>query len=236
MNKKIFIGLSILVIILVIAFTIVMLTGKEDVTNNKVGNTNNESQTNETNKNEEISKKEEEKEWGVSDRFPARNDVTELFLINFPYYRGYTEGYGVIADQMDGTLVYVSGQGSRSPEISNQSEVFPAYFEHIQFLFEAYEGILTDNYHFTLKSTDKKMIGDYKMDIFECEMEFDEETKIMGKWQDVHHKYQFVAYATTLKSNGAHAFWVVFDTSEDQSKGNLIAEHALNMAKTFREE
>lgn len=228
MNKKIFIGLSILVIILVIAFTIMMLTGKEDVTNNKVGNTNNESQTNESNKNEETSKKEEEKEWGVPDRLPAKNDVTELFLINFPYYRGYTEGYGVIADQLDGTLIYVSAQGSRSPKINDQSEVFPAYFGHLQATFEALYGLLSDNYQFVLKSTDTKNIGDYKMDIFECEVEFDDDGK--------HRKYAFVSYATTLKSNGAHAFWVVFDTSEDQSKGDLIAEHALNMAKTFREE
>ena len=53
---------------------------------------------------------------------------------------------------------------------------------------------------------------------------------------DDHYEYQYVVYVTQLKSNGAYAYWVVYDVSEDQSKGNLIKEHAYNMAQTFREE
>lgn len=166
--------------------------------------------------------------WGVSDYGSAVADTTELFFINYPHYRGYTEGYGHLADQLDGTLIYVAGQGPDGPEISDQSEVFPAYFSDIQFTLECLYGLLSDNYEFTLKSTDKETIGDYEMDIFVCEVTFEDDGTPM--------RFPFISYATTLKSNGAHAFWVVFDISEDQSNGDLIAEHARNMAKTFREE
>ena len=62
---------------------------------------------------------------------------------------------------------------------------------------------------------------------FTGNIEFDNDGK--------HCKYSFIAYAAQLNSNGAYAYWVVYDVSDNQSNGQLVAEHALNMAKTFRE-
>jgi len=166
--------------------------------------------------------------WGVSERCSAQSSTSESFYINFPKFTGYSEGYGLVAEQLDDTMVVVSGQNDKCPTINSLSELFPAYFDHLQFTLEGIYGILSDNYKFSLKSNSSEKIGDYQMHKFVGEIEFDNDGE--------HVKYAFVAYAATLKSNGANAYWVVYDTSKDQSKGELIAEHALNMAKTFREE
>ena len=166
--------------------------------------------------------------WGVSERCSAQSSTSESFYINFPKFTGYSEGCGLVAEQLDDTMVIVSGQNDKCPEIGSLSELFPAYFDHLQFTLEGIYGILSDNYKFSLKTNTSETVGDYNMHKFVGEIEFDNDGE--------HVKYAFVAYAAALKSNGANAYWVVYDTSKDQSKSQLIAEHALNMAKTFREE
>lgn len=165
--------------------------------------------------------------WGASERCSAKSDTSENFFINFPKYSGYSEGYGLVAEQLDDTMVIVAGQNEKSPAINFVSELFPAYFDHLQYTLEGIYGFLSNNYTFAVTSDSAKTVGDYDMHTFTGNFEFDDHGE--------HVKYNFVAYATTLKSNGAYAYWVVYDTSADQSNGALIAEHALNMAKTFRE-
>ena len=167
--------------------------------------------------------------WGVAQRGSAwSNTYSEGYYVNFPNYTGYTESHGYVAEQLDGTMVITCGQNDESPEIGSVSELFPAYFDQLKFTMRATHGLHTQNHVFTLKRDSAEVFGDYQMHRFDGEVEFDD-------W-DEHVKYAFVAYATTLKSNGAYAYWVVYDLTDDQSNGDLIAEHALNMAKTFREE
>lgn len=65
------------------------------------------------------------------------------------------------------------------------------------------------------------------MHFFEGTFSFDDDGK--------HKEYQYAVGVTRLKSNGAYAYWVVYDISDEQSNGKLIKEHAMNMAKTFSE-
>lgn len=167
--------------------------------------------------------------WGVTAWWSAKTDTTSKnYAINFPNFTGYTEGSSMIAEQLDGTVALISGQNYKAPEINNVTELFPAYYDHLQFTLEAFYGIMSMNYVFSVDDSETVTIGDYEMCRFEGSFEFDDYKE--------HKDFQFVAYATTLKSNGAYAYWVVYDNSEDQSNGKLISEHALNMAKTFREE
>ena len=97
---------------------------------------------------------------------------------------------------------------------------------------EKYYGLRSSNFALSLLDTDSTTIADHEMYIFTGTIAFDYD------WQGEvsRREYQFVSYATTMKTNGAYAYWVVYDETEDQSNGELIAQHALNMAKTFREE
>ena len=80
--------------------------------------------------------------------------------------------------------------------------------------------------------TGSTVIADHDMYTFTGVVSFD------YNWQNeiTRREYQFISYATTMKTNGGYAYWVVYDCSDEQSNGELIKEHALNMAKTFREE
>lgn len=172
-------------------------------------------------------------EWGVMDQYTAETaESFGSYYINFPHYTGISSGYAMIADQLDGTMVLISGQNMDAPEINNVSELFPAYFDQVQYTLEGYYGLFSGNYTFALQDTDSTVVNGYEMYTFSGTIAFDyEQDDIVERCE-----YQFISYATTLKSNGGYAFWVVYDNSEDQSNGELIAQHALNMAKTFREE
>lgn len=227
-NNSILLIILLLVIVTVIVVVVVLVLGNN---NSNAGNNDNLSNDNSqvTNDNQQTDDDSEFYEnWGVSERCSAQNGTSESYFINFPKYTGYSEVYGLVAEQLDDTVVVVSGQNDKCPAINSLSELFPAYFEHLQFTLEGIYGILSDNYNFSLKSNNSESIGGYQMHKFVGNIEFYDDGE--------HQNYQFVAYATTLKSNGAYAYWVVYDTSDDQSNGELIKEHALNMAKTFREE
>lgn len=243
-NKK---GIGLITLIIIIAAILVIggvilfnVINKNSTNGDSSGASNNGGiETNINNKNNAnnstTDKSEEDKEWGITDRWSARNGTTETFYINQPKYRGYTEGYGIYSEHLDETSTIVAGQYENSPTVDNISTFFPKYFSDLEYTLQKIYGLIADNFEFSLNNNQAVEVNDYHMHMFEGYFEFDTETKSMGKWQDVHRKYQFVAYATTLKSNGAYAYWVVYDTSEDQSKGDLIKQHALNMAKTFRE-
>lgn len=167
--------------------------------------------------------------WGIADRFAVENEISsEIYCINFPDYAGATRGYGLMADQKNDTTVVVSGQNDYAPRINSISELFPAYFEQLEYTLQKRYGLRANNFELTLTDNKPVVVGDYDMHSFEGAIQFD--------YEESPKNYKFIAYATTLKSNGAYAYWVVYDTSDDQSNGELIAEHALNMAKTFREE
>ncbi len=168
--------------------------------------------------------------WGVREWWSAQTaDTSHVYSINFPNYSGYTEGSGMIAEQLDGTIALISGQNALlpGPEISDASEMFPAYFYQLQGCLEAFYGLLAKNFEFSVTDDEAVEVNGLEMHSFKGKMQFDDD--------DEHKEFQFVIYATQLKTNGAYAYWVVYDVSEDQSKGDLITEHALNMAKTFRE-
>lgn len=167
--------------------------------------------------------------WGVTDHFAADNESpSESFYINFPHFGGAARGYGLGGNQGDDTTAYIFGQNDYAPAISGISQLFPAYFEQVKYTLEKAYGMRASNFEFSLTDNAPVVVGEYEMHTFSGTISFDYE----GNPQN----YAFVAYATTLKSNGAYAYWMVYDTSEGQTNGNLIAEHALNMAKTFREE
>lgn len=171
--------------------------------------------------------------WGVSARWVAvksgaKEWETNPFYVNFPRYAGYTEGKGLVAEQLDGTVVIVAAEYANSPTIKELKEFMPAYSDDLIYTLESIFGIMSKNFQFNIETEEAITVGSYSMHAFNGRFSFEEDGK--------HNEHQFVVYATQLKSSGAYAYWVVYDVSDDQSNGKLIAEHALNMAKTFREE
>lgn len=234
-NKK---GISLIILVLIVvaviailAVTIVLVMNKDNPVindNNLQISEDNNSQIIDDN-NHQNSDREFYEEWGSSASWIAgKTAESKPFYINFPKYAGYTEGYGLVAEQTDGTCVIVASEYDYSPLVEDLKDFLPAYFSDIQYTLEKIYGLISENYQFKVESNKAVTIGEYSMHAFEGTFSFDEAGK--------HNEYQYVVYATQLKSNGAYAYWVVYDVSENQSNGNLIKEHALNMAKTFREE
>ena len=186
-----------------------------------------------TDQEEDVNETQDPLEWGVMERgYVETEESIGVYAIHFPRLTGVSEGYGLIAEQTDGTGVLISGQNMDSPKINTASELFPAYFEQLQYTFEQYYGLRSSNFELSLLDTGSTVIADHDMYTFTGVVSFD------YNWQNeiTRREYQFISYATTMKTNGGYAYWVVYDCSDEQSNGELIKEHALNMAKTFREE
>ena len=186
-----------------------------------------------TDQEEDITESKDPLEWGITDRIGVETeDSIGVYAINFPHFTGASSGHALIANQNDGTIALISGQNMDSPKINTASELFPAYFEQLQYTLEKYYGLRSSNFELSLLDTGSTVIADHDMYTFTGVVSFD------YNWQNeiTRREYQFISYATTMKTNGGYAYWVVYDCSDEQSNGELIKEHALNMAKTFREE
>lgn len=202
---------------------------------------NTQSTTNETatSTTEEISPEtsttEDIMDWGWQEIMSAENNNQScLFSVNFPYGNGMAEGYAITGDwSHHGAGMMLSCQNENSPTINNAAELLPAYLDQIQYNFEEFYGLRASNFEISAdKDVSSTTINNYKMYIFTGNISFD------YYWHDditLKKDFPFIVYATTLKTNGAYVYWLVYDCSDDHSKGDLIAEHALNMAKTFQE-
>lgn len=167
--------------------------------------------------------------WGQEDTVWTDNgEVMDAYYIHVPKYTGAYHMYAMISEQGDDTAVLLTGQDYDTPVVDDESKVFSAYVDYtIESLKDLY-GSRSDNYQIVIDSSESVAIGDHDMYIHIGTITFD--------YSETVRSYQYVAYATLMKDSGNSAYWMVYDISEDQSNGDLIAEHALNMAKTFREE
>lgn len=231
--KKINLGLIIGIVAVIAVVGVGIVFGSKLLSNGgSVNNSNNDSNSNineNNNKGNNNENKIDYETWGDSNIWIARKmGVDEQFAINFPKYSGHTNGKGLVAEQVDGTIVIVSAENDNSPAVDKLENFLPTYFSEIEYTLNSIYGILSENFEFNINYASAVTIGKYDMHTFNGTFSFDEDGD--------HYEYQYVVYVTQLKSNGAYAYWVVYDVSEDQSKGNLIKEHAYNMAQTFRED
>ena len=166
--------------------------------------------------------------WGLENTYSVlHNDIDAIYRINTPHLYGTNIGRGILCEQMDGTMILISGQRDHNPTVGDISEVFPACQEQVEYTLVKAYGMLAQNFAFTFGESQAVTVGEYDMYTFEGEVTFTDDTDPMD--------FPFIAYATMLEANGGYAYWVVFDITDDHSAGNLIAEHAYNMALTFRE-
>lgn len=181
---------------------------------------------------EETSATEDPLDWGYREvKFVESEESSGFFSVNFPHGTGLSVVYGAMGEWPDAGFL-ISGQSKDSPEVADVSELLPAYLEQIQESFEDYYGIRSSNY--TIMSDENvtsTVINGYEMYIFTGRVSFD----YYWDGETLKKDFPFIVYATALKSNGLYAYWMVYDCSEDHSKGGLIAEYALKMAKTFQE-
>lgn len=168
--------------------------------------------------------------WGVTDSFTAyANDTFGGYFINFPELTGVPKGSGLVAYQSDGTMVVVDGQIiGGAIETGSIDEVLPAYFEQTTIIMDLYRNSAYDNFAFELTSQEHATVNGYEM----CKYVGFHNFTLDG----VATTFNFVAYATQLKANGAYIYWMVLDETADQSLGNTIEDHAYHMAMSLVEE
>lgn len=166
--------------------------------------------------------------WGATESWSATNGTIELFYVNFPEFRGFGAGGGLASEQSDGSVAIIGGQNELCGSVDALSEVFPAFFSDVEFTLDGFYGIFTDNYNCTVESDKAVTINGQQMHSFTGMISFDDP-------DEVHFDCPYVAYAVQLEDNGAYAYWLVLDDSEEPNQ-DLIAEHAYNMALTYREE
>lgn len=167
--------------------------------------------------------------WGVEEKVTTiRGDTVDRYTIRLPRYTGSTYAYSRISEQLDDTVVLVAGEYVGKPPMENVADIFSGYKEYTLESLEDLYGIQSSNFEMTIDSSEAVTIGEYEMYTHKGVITYD--------FDGAQRQHQYVAYATKLKDSGNCAYWMVYDFSADQSKGNLIAEHALNMAKTFKEQ
>lgn len=166
--------------------------------------------------------------WGVETTFTVVKDENYIvYAINTPRYTGNNVGQGNVTEQMDGTMTLVSGQRPTSPEAASLAELFPAYKEQVEYTLSNVFGILAKDYAFTFGENYPTKVGDRDMHVFKGEVSFMDDKNP--------RTLPFVAYAAIVPSNGAYAYWMVFDITDNNGAAELLEQHAYNMALTFRE-
>lgn len=180
----------------------------------------------------ETSATEDLLDWGYREvKFVESEESSGFFSVNFPHGTGLSVVYGAMGEWPDAGFL-ISGQSKDSPEVADVSDLLPAYLEQIQESFEDYYGIRSSNYKIMSdENVTSTAINGYEMYIFTGRVSFD----YYWDGETLKKDFPFIVYATALKSNGLYAYWMVYDCSEDHSKGDLIEEYALKMAETFQE-
>lgn len=167
--------------------------------------------------------------WGVEDTVSTDDGQTiDRYTIRVPQYKGTFHMYSKISEQSDNTAVLLSGQHIEAPKVDNVADVFTTYIDYTIESLKALYGIQSSNYKISVDGSEAVKIGDYDMYVHKGTISYD--------FDGSQRTHKYVAYATLLQPSGNCAYWMVYDISENGTNSELIAEHALNMAKTFREE
>jgi len=237
--KKMNLGLIIGIVVVVAVVGVAIIFGSKLLSNDRNNNAgNNNKIENNNNSNNGIDNSQEEdsnfyETWGRTDFNTTFDGVNiDHFYINVPKYTGSNYWYAKISEQLDDTVVFISGQ-YETPFVEQVSDIFSSYIEYTKESLKDFYGIQSSNFNITIDSSKSLTIGDYDMYMHTGIITYDYRNSHNDTTKRTH---QYVAYATKLNGSGNCAYWIVYDFSDDQSKGNLIQEHALNMAKTFREE
>lgn len=169
--------------------------------------------------------------WGVVDDFAVQNEELESATVFFrwPNATGRSAATGEASTQSDGTFVLVDGYSNGiSPKGVALKEFFPAYFEQTINAFSNNYGVRYENGKLTADEGEISQINGYEV----CKFTGHHTFTFSGQPYD----YQYVAYVTTLKSNGAYVYWLVQDETVDQSAGKQMEENALNIIQSIWEE
>lgn len=166
--------------------------------------------------------------WGVEDTVSTDNGETlDRYSLRVPQYKGTFHMYSKISEQSDNTAVLLSGQHIDAPKVDNVADVFTTYIDYTIESLKALYGIQSSNYKISVDKSEAVKIGDYDMYVHEGTISYD--------FDGSQRSHKYVAYATLLQPSGNSAYWMVYDISESGTNGALVAEHALNMAKTFND-
>lgn len=168
-------------------------------------------------------------EWGIPRTHSNSNkNGFAFFDISFPHLVGIPEASGLIGYQDDDTVVIVDEEiVAISPDVDNVEDILPTYFEQTEVILRMY---YTDDYtdhEFTIDSQELVDINGYKMSKYEGAWKFNLSGEPVS--------YQYTAYGVLLNANEGVVYWMVLDTTDDQSLKDLIDSHAYNMALSLEE-
>lgn len=221
--------LTLLLIVLLLLSLVACGESSGNVPNGTEGrpsqNEDKETQTQEETKNNEL------ENWGVVDDFSVQNEDLNVSTVFFrwPAATGRSAATGMAATQSDGTFVLVDGYSNGiSPKGVALEEFFPKYYEQTLNAFSRNYGSNYSDGKLNAKSEGVSTINGYKVCKFTGEHSF--------KFKNQDYTYQFVAYVTNLKANGAYVYWLVQDETSDQSAGQQMEENALKIIQSLWEE
>lgn len=168
-------------------------------------------------------------DWGKVDTKSVVNAQGIMSVIfRWPAAKGKSEYTGNVASQDDGTLVLVDAYSAQiSPEVESLDQVFPAYFEQTVKVFASFYGSSYSDGSLTIEDTEVVTVGEY---------EFYKHTGTHNyKYKGSDRSRQYVIYLTETKATGAYIYWLVSDTTADQSAGAKMEDNAYRIALSVRE-
>ena len=238
-NKGLIVTIVIIAVIAVVIATVLLIFNRDNNINEGSGNapttenvpsTDGNKEPNTTKPTEQMTETNVDiNNWGREDKITTDDgENIDRYFIRVPRYTGSYHGYCKISEQPDDTVVQLFGQNIGIPGVKKISDIFSSYIDYNIKSLEGLYGIQSSNFKISIDSSEVVTVGDYDMYVHKGIITYD--------FDGAKRQHQYVAYATKLKDSGNCAYWMVYDFSKDQSKGELIKSHALNMAKSFREE
>lgn len=170
-----------------------------------------------------------EDDWGKEgDIVVVHNVSADPIYFRWPASRGTTAGSGLAAPQGDDTFVLADGYvADVSPENVSLENFFPAYFDQTLAAFKGYYKSKYSDGSLTVESSEVSTVNGYEVCMFTGKHSY--------KYSGAPQTRAYVAYVTTLKSNGGYVYWLVQDISDDQSNGALIRDHADRIIRSIWE-
>lgn len=170
-----------------------------------------------------------EEDWGIEGDIAVRfNQDTQLICFRWPGSPGNTAGSGKAGGQGDDTFVLVDRYVEDvSPENVSLENFFPAYFEQTIAAFSDFYYLKYSDGSLTVESSEVSTVNGYEVCMFTGKHTY--------KHSGADRERAYVAYVTTLKSNGGYVYWLVQDNSSDQSNGALIRDHADRIIRSIWE-
>ncbi len=154
---------------------------------------------------------------------PSENKYEELVL------------FIPIRDDCEELLSQITDEQSILPVVVENPEEYRSPIRQLGYSLQSHvHNMDGESVSMTIDSSELETVGQY--DCCKCTGTMTcKDSEYFHEGPILEHTYSYVGYATFTKDHHEPFYWIVIDYSDDQSQGDLIADHARKMGYTIAE-